>query len=247
MINTKQTITSAERAERILKLKSEHQPYFDRIGKPNAVFIPKMAYIPSGKDELHVSFFESELKKECDIYTEFVNIQYVSEDPKRTLYLVRYNPFWKDEYEIIVSKSGFERHFIPVNELVPLNDMSDRLKLKSTSYVNTDEIKNVKDNSPKVFEYLKDTLSQRFGYDLLGGKKVSKKINKNVEKTEVFIDQSGDKARLKINTYPGQKITDTADVMDLRKPNVNKQKKNNFQSHHSNLKCAREAKCIHFH
>ncbi len=149
MINTKQTITSAERAERILKLQSEHQPYFDRIGKPNAIFIPKMAYIPSGKDELHVSFFESELKKECDIYTEFVNIQYVSEDPKRTLYLVRYNPFWKEEYEVITSKSGFERHFIPVNELVPLNDMSDRLKLKSTSYVNTDEIKNVKEIEEK--------------------------------------------------------------------------------------------------
>ncbi len=92
------------------------------------------------------------------------------------------------------------------------------------------EIKNVKENSPAIFEYLQESLKNRFGYDLLGGKKVSKKINKNVEKTEVFIDQSGDKARLKINTYPGQKITDTTDVMDLRKPNVDKQKKNTYKS-----------------
>ena len=90
------------------------------------------------------------------------------------------------------------------------------------------EIKNVKENSPAIFEYLQESLKNRFGYDLLGGKKVSKKISKNIEKTEVFIDESGDKARLKINTYPGQKITDTADVMDLRKPNVNKQKKNTY-------------------
>jgi hypothetical protein len=158
MINTKQTITATERAERIEKLKSEHQPYFDKIGKPNAVFIPKMAYIPSGKDELHVSFFESELKKECDIYTEFVNIQYVSEDPKRTLYLVRYNPFWKEEYETLVSKSGYERHFIPVNELVPLNDMSDRLKLKKVTYVNTDEVDEVQ--KPHIEDIKKEEVNK---------------------------------------------------------------------------------------
>tara|TARA_R110001592_G_scaffold347760_1_gene641490 strand:- start:11004 stop:11570 length:567 start_codon:yes stop_codon:yes gene_type:complete len=140
MINTKKTITSRERGDLISELRSEHQPYFDRIGKSNAIFIPKMAYIPSGKDELHISFFESELKKECDIYTEFVNIQYISEDPKRTLYLVRYNPFWKEEYEVITSKSGYERHFIPVNEIVPLNNMSDRFKIESKSYINPDEV-----------------------------------------------------------------------------------------------------------
>ena len=32
-----------------------------------------MAYRPSGKDELHVSFFPSELQKDKDIYTEFVS------------------------------------------------------------------------------------------------------------------------------------------------------------------------------
>ncbi len=150
MINTKNInnkdmgLTPAQRKEKVAKLREEHQDYFDSNNKPNALYIPKMAYRPSGKDELHIGFFPSEMNKNADIYTEFVSKEYESEDPKRTLYLVRYNPFWKEEYEIIVSKSGFERHFIPVNELVPLNDMSDRLKLKSTSYVNTDEIKDVK-------------------------------------------------------------------------------------------------------
>ena len=87
------------------------------------------------------------------------------------------------------------------------------------------EIENVKKYSPKVFEYLKDTLNQRFGYDLIEGTKKAKKVE-DVRNQEVYIDQTGDVARLKINTYPGQQITDTTETASLRKPNINKQKKN---------------------
>ena len=85
-----------------------------------------MAYRPSGKDELHVSFFPSELQKNRDIYTEFVSIEYDSEDPKRTLYLLEHNPTWDQEYEIVTSSSGFERHIVPVSELKVINDVTDR-------------------------------------------------------------------------------------------------------------------------
>jgi hypothetical protein len=61
-----------------------------------------------------------------DIYTEFVSIDYKSEDPKRTLYLLKYNPHWKDEYEMITSNSGFQRHIVPVSELKALNDVTSR-------------------------------------------------------------------------------------------------------------------------
>ena len=157
MINTKQ-MTPERRKELIEELRKEHQPYFDKIGKSNAIFLPKMAYKPSGKDDIHISFFESELKKECDIYTEFVDIQYNPEDPKRTLYLVRYNPFWQEEYEIIKSKSGYERHFIPVKEIKVINDMSDRLRYKPVeTAINTEpvaaiETNNNMDNLIKVLE-----------------------------------------------------------------------------------------------
>ena len=72
-----------------------------------------MAYRPTGKDDLHVSFFPSELEKNVDIYTEFVSIDYESEDPKRTLYLVKYNPHWKDEYEMITSSSSSVKIITP--------------------------------------------------------------------------------------------------------------------------------------
>jgi len=133
MINTKNLnnkkkmgLTPQERKEKVAALREEHEDYFQTEGKINALFIPKMAYRPSGKDELHVSFFPSELEKEQDIYTEFVSIDYDTEDPKRTLYLHKYNPHWREEYEMITSSSGFQRHIIPVSELKVINDVTSR-------------------------------------------------------------------------------------------------------------------------
>ena len=125
MIKTK-SMTPQERKAKVLELKKENEDYFQTIGNINALYIPKMAYRPSGKDDLYVSFFPSELEKGKDIYTEFVSIQYESEDPKRTLYLVKHNPHWKEEYELITSNSGFERHLIPVSELKVINDITSR-------------------------------------------------------------------------------------------------------------------------
>ena len=139
MINTKNInnkdmgLTPAQRKQKVAKLKEEHQDYFDIHSNNNVLYIPKMAYRPSGKDDLHVSFFPSELEKEEDIYTEFVSIDYDSEDPKRTLYLCKYNPHWKEEYELITSNSGFQRHLIPVSELKVVNDVTDRTPLPLNS------------------------------------------------------------------------------------------------------------------
>ena len=60
-----------------------------------------------------------------DIYTEFVSIDYESEDPKRTLYLHKHNKHWRQEYELVESKSGYQRHLIPVSELVVVRDITD--------------------------------------------------------------------------------------------------------------------------
>ena len=119
-------MTPQERKAKVQELRKEHEDYFQTMGIINALYIPKMAYRPSGKDELHVSFFPSELQKGRDIYTEFVSIDYNSEDPKRTLYLLKHNAHWAEEYEIVTSSSGFERHIIPVSELKVINDVTNR-------------------------------------------------------------------------------------------------------------------------
>lgn len=152
-MNTK-SITPAERKEKIDELRKEHQPYFEKIGKETALFIPKMSYKPQGMEENHISFFESELKNECDIYTEFVSKTYDSEDPKRTLYLLHYNPFWKDEFELITSNAGYERYFVPVSQLKIVNDITDRIskpimieeKEEQTVSFNNDELIKVLEN-----------------------------------------------------------------------------------------------------
>tara|TARA_R110001592_G_scaffold280118_4_gene547501 strand:+ start:1647 stop:2150 length:504 start_codon:yes stop_codon:yes gene_type:complete len=119
-------MTPQERKASIKLLYKEHADYFkdNKIEKP--AYIPKMAYRPAGKDDLHVTFFPSELENNMDIYTEFVSIEYKSEDPKRTLYLLKYNPHWKEEYEMITSNSGFQRHMVPVSELKAINDVTHR-------------------------------------------------------------------------------------------------------------------------
>ena len=119
-------MTPQERKEKVLKLREEHENYFQKEGKINALYIPKMAYRPSGKDDLHVSFFPSELQKNKDIFTEFVSIEYDTEDPKRTLYFLKHNAHWKEEYELVTSNSGFERHIVPVSELKIINDVNSR-------------------------------------------------------------------------------------------------------------------------
>lgn len=119
-------MTPEERKAKVLELRKEHDDYFKKLNEQDVLYIPKMAYRPAGKDDLYISFFPSELKKSKDIYTEFVSIDYNSEDPKRTLYLLKHNPLWLQNYELITSSSGFQRHIVPVSDLKVINDVTDR-------------------------------------------------------------------------------------------------------------------------
>jgi hypothetical protein len=155
-------MTPQERKAKVLELRKEHEDYFQISGNINALYIPKMAYRPSGKDELHVSFFPSELQKGKDIYTEFVSIEYDSEDSKRTLYLLKHNDHWAEEYEKVTSSSGFERHIVPVSELKVMNDVTDR-------------------NSPiKEPEFIKDPENREIVDVLIGIERALLSINKKL-------------------------------------------------------------------
>ena len=148
-----------ERKAKVKELYKTHEQYFEDNNLADALYIPKMAYRPTGKDDLHVSFFPSELEKNEDIYTEFVSIDYESEDPKRTLYLHKYNPHWKDEYEMITSSSGFQRHIIPVSELKVINDVTSRagsqiIDFANPNLPNPDE--NIVSEDSKLIDKLED-------------------------------------------------------------------------------------------
>ena len=164
-------ITPEQRKQKVNKLKEEHEDYFQTEGKINALYIPKMAYRPAGKDDLHVSFFPSELEKEEDIYTEFVSINYDSEDPKRTLYLHKYNPHWKSEYEMIESNSGFQRHIIPASELKVVSDVTA----------------NQNKNDIFTLEEISDLPNPDETYSFRGLVEVLQRIAKSIEKIETKI------------------------------------------------------------
>jgi hypothetical protein len=80
-----------DKREKLKKLREFHAHVFAHLGVPDAVFFPKLAYRPSSGEEIHISFFESEISKGCDVFVEFTSKELEPEDPERTLYKWRDN------------------------------------------------------------------------------------------------------------------------------------------------------------
>lgn len=126
------------RYAKVQELRKYHQATLDAYGRPDADFLPKMAYIPKGKEELCIGFFPSEMQKGVDFFTEFVDKNLQPEDPERKLYLWKYNQFWESEYEQI-NNGTYTWSMVPVSELYMINlkDISstNELNLKPATSV----------------------------------------------------------------------------------------------------------------
>lgn len=107
---------SESRFAKVQELRKFHQSSFDALGVPDAEFVPKMAYVPKGMEELCIGFFESELSKSVNYFTEFVNKELSPEDPERKLYLFKYNPHWEEEY-VQYNNGNYTFRMVPVSEL----------------------------------------------------------------------------------------------------------------------------------
>ncbi len=115
--------TSVNRQEKTEELIKHHDWKFKIIQEENPLFIPKCAYFPKGKTEMCLGFFQSELRKGKDIYTEFTSIDLEPEDPSRTLYKWRYNPHFEEEYDKTEPSANSNvsiRYLIPVSELIKI-------------------------------------------------------------------------------------------------------------------------------
>jgi len=61
-----------------------------------------------------IGMFRSELEKpDENVYIETINLSYEPLDKRRTLYRLRYNPYFKEEYEHV----GNDRYNVPMEEL----------------------------------------------------------------------------------------------------------------------------------
>lgn len=144
MISTTEN-KQVDRREKLAKLRSYHQAYFDAIGEPGAYFYPKLAFRPDGKDELYLGFFPSEMSKATDVYIEFASSRFEPEDPERNLYVWKHNPHYEEEYETTTSgANGILRYLIPVAELRKIN--KDEVLSKNKTSVETKSIADVNVN-----------------------------------------------------------------------------------------------------
>lgn len=120
-------MTTRQENQKILM--ATHLPTFKRLKIADPYFIAKSAWAPPG-EALKMQFFPNELKQGRDIYTELSDFNAVSEDPTHTLYKLKHNPFYAEEYplEQKTSKSGndYEVYVVPIEELVAIDKKSGK-------------------------------------------------------------------------------------------------------------------------
>ena len=114
MIST--TDPSEDKKENMKKLREFHRKTINDLGVSNFYLLGKMCYPHKGK--MIVSFFHSEISKGQDIFLECTNRVAVPEDPDRTLYRLRFNPHFDEEYERTDDTDPAKvRYLVPIDEL----------------------------------------------------------------------------------------------------------------------------------
>jgi hypothetical protein len=111
-------MTRKEKTEELMKA---HLPVFRKLKVADPFFTLKSAYFISGKKGKYIQLFESEMGRDKDIYTEFVNKELVPDSEERPLFKLTYNPFYKEEYEMEHKSTDDGREYsvyiIPIVEL----------------------------------------------------------------------------------------------------------------------------------
>ena len=116
-----------------------HSGYLDKLNS-SYQFTAKTGFYSKGKFGRQVQLFENELNKGSDIYVELVDIvrdaRGVETDMvpmfwERPLFKCRYNPYFKEEYEVKVSTNSrgeeYSAYIIPTSELVCVNKGSEEI------------------------------------------------------------------------------------------------------------------------
>jgi len=167
---------------RTVELRVWQQPVFDKLGLPNAYYLPKMAYHVNGV--LVMGMFDSEIKPNTDIYTEKINWYHQPEYPggklitdtnDRQLLKWNFNPHWHEEYG---RKDGKPNGavLIPVAEMITI-DRTEALQTELVADFN--DIMDPETDSPV------DQLTGRDWAAIMWSKPVASKkwLNELVQKT----------------------------------------------------------------
>jgi hypothetical protein len=119
------------RKEKTEELLRKHEPLFKILKINDPLFILKNAYFISGKKGRFIQLFESEVSKEKDIYMEFVNKELKPDLTDRPLFKLKYNPFYKEEYEMEtkMTEEGreYDVYIVSVSELIVILEDSSEI------------------------------------------------------------------------------------------------------------------------
>lgn len=131
-MNYPEPVSPQEKKKNAAEMRKHHEKTFEKLGIPNAYFLPKLAFVKKTGDVSKViTFFISELRRAEDIYIEFSSINNTVEDPERRLWKWRYNPHFETEYEAIPLEqtTGF-RYLVPITELIEVQVPKDEPVIK---------------------------------------------------------------------------------------------------------------------
>lgn len=111
---------------------TKHGNTFKKLKLANPNFILKMAFFEKGKIGRVVQFYESELKKNEDLYIEFIDVvrdeNGVEQDftpqkdfEERPLFKLKANPYYAEEYEI-KERANYSVYLVPTSELIMIQE-----------------------------------------------------------------------------------------------------------------------------
>jgi hypothetical protein len=121
------------RKEKEKELMEHHSKFLEKL-TGSYQFTAKTAFYSKGKFGRQLQLFENELNKGSDIYVELVDIERDGRGSEinmvpmyweRPLFKYRYNPYFKEEYEVKISTNSrgeeYSAYIIPTSELVCVN------------------------------------------------------------------------------------------------------------------------------
>lgn len=142
---------------------TKHGKTFQKLQLANPFFTLKMSWFEKGRSGRILQFYESELKKNEDIYLEFIDVvrdqdgneqdytpQKDFED--RPLFKLKANPYFAEEYEI-KERPNYSVFIIPASELIMVEE--DGTEISFGLYEKRkEEAKKKKDPLPKLQQTL---------------------------------------------------------------------------------------------
>ena len=144
------------RRDKEKELMEHHSKFLEKL-TGGYQFTAKTAFYSKGKFGRQIQFFENELNKGTDIYIELVDIERDARGAEtnmvpmfweRPLFKYRYNPYFKEEYEVKTSTNSrgeeYSAYVVPTSELVCVNKGSEEIPYNSYETQRTEEPKEQK-------------------------------------------------------------------------------------------------------